>query len=72
MWRKLTEFLRPKQRPPRTCEACGQSFQCGASLTGCWCMHIKLSPEVKQKLRAQYQDCLCPQCLQEAAYNIQK
>lgn len=67
MFDKLKEFIHPDQRPPRECEACGQPFVCGASLKGCWCVQIKLSPEVRQQLRARYRDCLCQECLKHFA-----
>jgi hypothetical protein len=63
MLRELTEFILPSRRPPRECEACGQSFVCGASLTGCWCFGYKLSADTRQQLRARYQNCLCRDCL---------
>lgn len=64
MLQNLTEFIFPDRRPPRSCEACGQPFVCGASVKGCWCFQIKLSTEVREQLRAQYKDCLCSDCLQ--------
>lgn len=67
MLQELTELIFPERRAPRTCEACGSAFQCGASLRGCWCVSVKLSAEIRQQLRARYQDCLCPTCLQAAA-----
>jgi hypothetical protein len=67
MLRELTEFILPSRREPRTCEACGQPFICGASLTGCWCFNIKLDEATRQRLRAQYSDCLCQACLERFA-----
>ena len=64
MWRKLTEFIRPDKRPPRECEACGQSFVCGASIRGCWCIQIKLDAPVRQQLRERFKGCLCSDCLE--------
>jgi len=54
-------LLTPKQ--PSTCEACGGTFQCGASLKGCWCASVPLSDEARTSLRGKYNNCLCPQCL---------
>ena len=67
MLHKLKELMGLEQRPPRQCEACGQPFVCCASLKGCWCVGVKLSAEVRQQMRAQYKDCLCPACLQQFA-----
>jgi len=63
MLRELTNLILPSRREPRTCEACGQSFACGASLKGCWCSQIKLSAAARQQLRERYRDCLCRECL---------
>lgn len=51
----------------RVCEACGSAFTCGAALKACWCSEIQVSEEVRTHLRSQYSDCLCRQCLEEAA-----
>lgn len=63
MLRELTEFILPSKRAPRECEACGQAFDCGASIKGCWCFSIKLSAEVRQELRGKFKNCLCKECL---------
>jgi hypothetical protein len=49
---------------PSTCEACGADFTCGAQLSGCWCMEVKLSEAVRAELRARYERCLCRDCLE--------
>ena len=72
MLRKLTEFIRPDKRPPRECEACGEPFICGASIKGCWCVQIKLSAEVRQRMRERYKDCLCSDCLERFAKNDER
>lgn len=63
MLRELTQLILTKRPAARTCEACGQPFTCGASLTGCWCQQVELTPAVRQELRERYHDCLCPACL---------
>jgi len=55
-----------KGERPLQCEACGENFTCGASLSGCWCGEIKLSDEARAELRAKYKDCLCRRCLEKA------
>jgi hypothetical protein len=32
-------------------------------LTGCWCKEIKLTDATRARLRAQFTDCLCRDCL---------
>jgi hypothetical protein len=51
----------------RRCEACGNEFSCGASLSGCWCSEIKLSDEARKEIQGLYRDCLCRSCLEKAA-----
>ncbi|MBI3423827.1 MAG: cysteine-rich CWC family protein [Acidobacteria bacterium] len=67
MLRELTQFILPSGRAPSTCEACGEPFQCGASLTGCWCFKIKLDEVTRQRMRTQYCACLCQACLERFA-----
>ncbi|MBD0369530.1 MAG: cysteine-rich CWC family protein [Pyrinomonadaceae bacterium] len=49
------------------CEACGETFGCGASLSGCWCVEVKLTDAVRARLRERYEGCLCRGCLERAA-----
>jgi hypothetical protein len=63
MLRKLMEFIFPGKRPWRACESCGNSFRCGASLKGCWCLQVKLEPGAREELRGKYQYCICGECL---------
>jgi hypothetical protein len=60
---KLVELIFPARRTPVDCEACGQTFVCGASLLGCWCREIKLDSNKRQQLRGKYKHCLCRECL---------
>ncbi|HVG33863.1 MAG TPA: cysteine-rich CWC family protein [Pyrinomonadaceae bacterium] len=50
-----------------TCEACGNPFDCGATLAGCWCTQVKLSEQLLTALRARYKACLCRSCLESFA-----
>jgi hypothetical protein len=54
----------PVLREPSVCEACGESFTCGAKLSGCWCSEIKLSDEIRAELKSRYRSCLCRACLE--------
>ena len=66
--RNLTSFIFPLVgREPSTCEACGQEFECGASLKGCWCGEVKLDDSAREQLRALYRRCLCRACLERFA-----
>jgi len=46
----------------KACSKCGQPFGCGG-LLGCWCREVKLDEATLKDLRANYADCLCPDCL---------
>ncbi len=63
MLTKLKELIFPDKRSRRVCEACGNSFRCGASLKGCWCFQVKLRPGAREELRSKYKYCLCSECL---------
>jgi cysteine-rich CWC protein len=54
-------------KDPIACEACGGDFKCGATLTGCWCMAVKLTADTRASLRRQYKNCLCRSCLEREA-----
>jgi hypothetical protein len=47
------------------CEACGQTFTCGAALGSCWCSEVELSDSARAELRARYEKCLCRACLEK-------
>jgi len=63
MLRKLMGLIFPDKLARRACEACGNSFHCGASLKGCWCFQVKLRPGAREELRGKYKYCLCADCL---------
>jgi len=59
----------------KRCEACGTEFQCFAECTeaeraACWCASVPLSAESRDRLRTQFQDCLCEDCLRKADQKI--
>jgi hypothetical protein len=64
---KIAGYLFPQYREATTCPACNQPFTCGATLLGCWCTKIKLSAEIREQLRQNYQGCLCQRCLEDFA-----
>lgn len=56
----------------KRCEACGAEFQCFAECAevernGCWCSGVHLSGDSRERLRSQYQNCLCENCLRKSA-----
>jgi hypothetical protein len=53
----------------RLCEACGDEFTCGVSLSDCWCSEIELTEETRRDLRSKYTDCLCRRCLETLSLN---
>ncbi len=63
----LAGIVTTRWRDPQTCEACGQPFVCGATLTGCWCTEIKLTDAHRAALKTKYTHCLCRSCLEQFA-----
>jgi hypothetical protein len=49
--------------PPETCEACGRTFGCGATVGQCWCDMEDVPPARLRELAARHDRCLCPSCL---------
>ena len=62
--RSFFEIFRAKQKE---CEACGAHFECASLSKHCWCGKVKLNPVALAELKSLYTDCLCPNCLNEAA-----
>lgn len=58
-------FISEKYKDPSTCESCGESFICGATIKGCWCIKVELTDEDRKQLKAKFKDCLCPDCLEK-------
>ena len=63
--RTLAGVISSKWREPSKCEACGEDFNCGATLTGCWCSELKLTDDARAELRGSYSGCLCRKCLEK-------
>lgn len=65
-----TEEKRTGATPKKkVCERCGTEFDCFSPQEPCWCEGVKLSSNTLAALRAKFDDCLCPQCLESAAQN---
>jgi len=65
--RNALGYVSLRWKDPSTCEACGNEFKCGATLTGCWCTEVKLTDETRADLRGRYKKCLCRECLEREA-----
>ena len=64
----LRELInKPLLKRARTCEACGEDFQCEIALGGCWCSKIDLTDVQRAAIAEKYEDCLCRRCLEKAA-----
>jgi len=62
--RSIFEIFRAKQKK---CEACGANFECASLSKPCWCGKVNLNQTALAELKSRYADCLCPNCLNEAA-----
>jgi len=50
----------------KICPRCSSSFVCRVDRTDlCHCTHIYLLSGVRDYIKENYGDCLCPQCLKE-------
>ena len=67
--RRALGYVSLRWKEPSTCEGCGDQFTCGATLTGCWCMHVKVTADARANLRARYRHCVCRACLDREAAN---
>lgn len=51
----------------KSCSKCKTNFECGNEKPGCWCEDFFLDIETLAKLRKEYDNCLCSNCLKEYA-----
>lgn len=65
--KRFAAVISTRWREPSTCEACGNQFNCGATLAGCWCSEVKLNAQQRAELRDCYRSCLCSECLRSIA-----
>lgn len=52
----------PEGRITKICAKCGKEFTCVVG-EGCWCEEVYVSRENLARIRRDYLDCLCPNCL---------
>lgn len=57
-------FMSESTPVEKTCPRCGKTFEC-LHAPGCWCFEYTISPENLEKLRTDYNNCLCPDCLSD-------
>ncbi|MHC1777393.1 MAG: cysteine-rich CWC family protein [Lentimicrobium sp.] len=50
----------------KTCPRCGLQFEC-LHAGECWCFKYSISPGNAEKLRIEFNNCLCPECLSKFA-----
>jgi len=52
------------------CGACGKAFECGATLSDCWCAEVKLTDAQREELKGKYRGCVCRECLEKVAAEL--
>lgn len=57
-----------RQNDKIICESCGTDFSCGADVGKCWCFEIEVKAETLAKLREDFKNCLCQDCLEKINY----
>ncbi len=45
------------------CSKCKSAFECLNQTAGCWCEDLHIDLETLKKLKEEFQNCLCPDCL---------
>ncbi len=60
----LTSRTSDSECETKLCPRCRQKFGCNAdNIYRCDCIHVDLPPDVRDKIRQLYADCLCLCCL---------
>ncbi len=47
----------------KICSKCTELFDCTSESSGCWCSTIFIDLETLNEIKKQYDNCLCPTCL---------
>lgn len=47
----------------QTCESCDNEFGCGAKTGNCWCFHLNVDEDALARIKEEFKNCLCPDCL---------
>jgi hypothetical protein len=53
----------------KSCSKCKTNFECSNEKEGCWCENLTIDIETLNRLRKQYDNCLCSTCLKEYSRN---
>ncbi len=61
--KKALGLFSEKYKEPSVCESCGDEFICGATITGCWCMNVKVTDDARTEMKEKFDKCLCQKCL---------
>ncbi|MGZ4033356.1 MAG: cysteine-rich CWC family protein [Bacteroidia bacterium] len=51
----------------KKCSRCSTDFECCNEKPGCWCENLFIDIETLNKLKKEYDNCLCSSCLKEYA-----
>jgi hypothetical protein len=51
----------------KQCSKCQTPFECKNDEGGCWCEGYTLTLDTLKDLKATFDNCLCPECLNEYA-----
>lgn len=54
-----------KRRNLQLCENCKEEFSCEVELEKCWCFSVDLGDETRKRLRENFEQCLCRDCLKQ-------
>lgn len=54
----------------KKCSKCGNDFNCQNETMGCWCEDLFIDIEALKKLKSEYDNCLCKECLK--SYEIKQ
>ncbi len=50
----------------KKCPKCGEFFMCEGD-NDCWCEHVQILQKNFLRISQEYNDCLCPKCLDQYA-----
>ena len=54
----------------KKCSKCETAFECCNETMGCWCEDLVIDIEILKKLKLEYDNCLCKECLK--SYEIKQ
>jgi ribosomal protein L34E len=60
----LKNFKQRQKDKSKACSCCGKKFGC-TETEMCWCGDVTLTQQDRDRLKKEYDDCLCPDCLKK-------